>query len=43
MGSIDSTLMVEEVIEVSVQMYECMEAGMEDNTIQWGNKFLLKI
>ena len=39
MGSIDSTLVLEEVIQVSVQMYECMETGMEDNTIQWGKRF----
>ena len=37
-GCIHSTLVIEEVIQVSVQMYECMETGMEDNTIQWGEK-----
>ena len=39
MSSIDSTLVIEEVIQVSVQMYECMETGMEDNTIQWEKRF----
>ena len=34
MGSVDSTLVTQVVIQVSVQMYECMETGMEDNTIQ---------
>ena len=43
MSSIDSTLVIEEVIQVSVQMYECMETGMEDNTIQWEKRFWLKI
>ena len=42
MGSIDSTLVIEEVIQVSVQMYKCMETGMEDNTIQWGEKILIE-
>ena len=39
MGSIESTLVIEDIIQVSVQMYECMETGMEDNTIQWGKGF----
>ena len=34
MSSIDSTFIIEEVIKVTVQMYECMETVMEDNTIQ---------
>ena len=42
MSSIDSNLVIEEVIQVSVQMYECMETGMEDNTIQWGGKILIE-
>ena len=33
MGSIDSTHVIEEVIQVSVQMYEYMETGMENNSI----------
>ena len=41
MGCIDSTLVIKEVIQVSVHMYECMETGMEDNTIQWGKKILI--
>ena len=40
-GSIDSTLVIEEAIQVSVHMYECKETGMEDNTIQWGKKMLI--
>ena len=38
MSSIDSIFIIEEVIQVTVQMYECMETGIEDNTIQWGRK-----
>jgi hypothetical protein len=38
MSSIDSTFIIEEVIQVTVQMYECMETGIEDNTIQLGEK-----
>ena len=38
MSSIDSTFIIEEVIKVTVQMYECMETVMEDNTIQQGRK-----
>ena len=41
MGCIHSTLVIEEVIQVSVHMYKCMETGMEDNTIQWGKKILI--
>ena len=26
---------------MSVQMYECMETGIGDNTIQWGKKILI--
>jgi hypothetical protein len=42
MSSIDSTFIVEEVIQVTVQMYECMETGIEDNTIQWGKRILIE-
>ena len=43
MGNIDSTLVIEEVIQVSVQMYEYMETGMEDTTIQWRKKILIAV
>ena len=33
MGSIDSTLIIEEDIHVTLQFNECIETGMEDNTI----------
>jgi hypothetical protein len=39
MSSIDSTFIIKDVIQVTVQMYECMETGIEDNTIQWGKDF----
>ena len=42
MGCIDSTLVIEEVIQVSVQMYERMETALEGNTIQWGKKILIE-
>jgi hypothetical protein len=42
MSSIDSTFIIEEVIQLTVQMYECMETGIEDNTIQWGKKILIE-
>ena len=42
MSSIDSTFIIEEVIQVTVQMYECMETGIEDNTIQWGKRSLIE-
>ena len=42
MSSIDSTLIIEEVIQVTVHMYECMETGIEDNTIQWGKRILIE-
>ena len=42
MSSIDSTFIIEEVIQVTVQMYECMETGIEDNTIQWGKRILIE-
>ena len=38
MSSIDSTFIIKDVIQVGVQMYECMETVMEDNTIQQGRK-----
>ena len=28
--------------QVTVQMYECMEAGIEDNIIQWGKRILIE-
>ena len=34
MSSIDSNFIIEEVIQVTLQMYECIETGIEDNTIQ---------
>ena len=43
MSSIDSTFIIKDVIQVGVQMYECMETGIEDNTIQWGKGFWLEI
>ena len=42
MSSIDSTFIMEEVIQVTVQMYECMETGIEDNNIQWGKRILIE-
>ena len=42
MGSIDSTLVIEEVVQVSVQMYEYMETGMEENIIQCGKNILIE-
>ena len=42
MSSIDSTFIIEEVIQVTVQMYECMETGIEDNNIQWGKRILIE-
>jgi hypothetical protein len=42
MSSIDSTLIIEEVIQVAIQMYERMETGIEDNTIQWGERILIE-
>ena len=42
MGSINFTLVIEEISQVAVQIYECMETGMEDNTIQWGKKVLIE-
>ena len=42
MSSIDSTFIIEEVIQVTVQMYECMETGIEDTTIQWGKRILIE-
>ena len=42
MSSIDSTFIIEEVIQVTVHMYECMETGIEDNTIQWGKRILIE-
>jgi hypothetical protein len=41
MSSIDSIFIIEEVIQVTVQMYECMETAIEDNTIQWGKRILI--
>ena len=38
MSSIDYTFIIEEVIQVTVQTYECMETGIEDNTIQRGKR-----
>ena len=42
MSSIDSTFIIEEVIQATVQMYEYMETGIEDNTIQWGKRILIE-
>ena len=42
MGTIDSTLVIEEVIQVSVQRYKCMETGMEDNSTPWGKKIWIE-
>ena len=42
MGTIDSTLVIEEVIQMSVQRYECMETGMEDNSTPWGKKIWIE-
>ena len=39
MSSIDSNFIIEEVIQVTLQMYECIETGIEDNTIQWRKGF----
>jgi hypothetical protein len=36
MSSIHSTFIIEQVIQVTVQMYEYMVTGMQINTIQWG-------
>jgi hypothetical protein len=41
MSSIDSTFIIEEFIQVTVKMYECMETGIEDNTFQWGKRILI--
>ena len=41
MSSIDSTFIIEEVIQVTVKMYECMETGIQNNTIQWGKRILI--
>ena len=43
MSSIDSNFIIEEVIQVTLQMYECIETGIEDNTIQLRKGFWLKI
>ena len=42
MSSTHSTFIIEQAIQVTVQMYECMVTGMQDFTIQWGKRILIE-
>lgn len=41
MSTIDSTLTIKAVLQVSVWGYECMDTRMEDKTFLWGKELSL--
>jgi hypothetical protein len=41
-SSLDSTSIIENLLGIVAQMHDQMEIGMEENTIQWGKRFIIQ-
>ena len=41
-SSIDSTSIIDDLLGIVAQVHDQMETGMEDNTIQWGERLLIQ-
>ena len=41
-SSVDSTSIIDDLLGIVAQVHDQMEAGMEDNTIQWGRRLQIQ-